>query len=118
MRKLAVAGPGGGKSGVGGGGVGGKRGATSGGTGVMADLIELESTSEATGGAAGGGEDSELQQRTPTMPAGPARMPSTGLPSIGGPQEQKDENQDGLGLGLDERFPVRGRVKSAYDAGK
>lgn len=97
-----------------------KRGAGAG----MSDLIELETTSDAGSVSGGGNNDDPAARadsdnmRTPTMPA--AGMPSTGLSSSQGsssssglqPQALTEEQM------LNERFPVRGRVRSAYDQGQ
>lgn len=106
------------------GGKSAKRGAGAG----MSDLIELETTSDA-GSVSGGGPADDTaahtnseELRTPTMPAA-AGMPSIGLSggqqassqassSASQPQATTDEQM------LNERFPVRGRVRSAYDKGQ
>lgn len=109
MRKMA--GGGSGKS--------SKRGVTPSG---MSDLIELETTNSDAGSVAGGavrGSEEEGEIRTPTMPAAPARMPSTGLPSVSAATSSKvtakERSEEEL---LDDRFPMRGRVKSAYEEAK
>jgi hypothetical protein len=103
MRKMASGGSG---------KAGGKRGVAAG-PGGMADLIELETTSDA-----GGGPEEEDALHTPTMPPAPVRMPSTGLPSVQGTgtaRDQERERERTEEEELNERFPVRGRIRSAYE---
>lgn len=83
-------------------GVSGGVAAVGGATG-MEDLIELEVTAEE-------GVDEE-DVRTPTM----GHVPSMGLPAV---EAREDVATMGDAEGLDERFPVRGRVKTAYEKGR
>ncbi|ETN47071.1 uncharacterized protein HMPREF1541_01261 [Cyphellophora europaea CBS 101466] len=95
------------------------KGAAKRGAGPMADLIELETTSDAGDGDGAASERDNVL--TPTMPAA-AELPSTGLSSSAKSsalqqqqQQQQQQTQEDM---LNERFPVRGRVRSAYDGAK